>query len=191
MQSDAGTDHQREGQAFALAPVQGNRHVRRGGLHAGGLVGRQGDLYFKSKDIAVGHILPVIELRLAALSGKGLPDDACLAFPGQKVIQDSLYATWHASEDGKDSLKRVQSRVSSKEALSRNMKSQRSVVAYKKFGGLPLDAHPHRLGVSASCLPVLLAPVMLAPLPHRRGTPQTNGQFSFTGSFCLAGTCRG
>ena len=66
LRSDAEADHQREGQAFALAPVQGNvqgmRHVRRWGLYPGGLAGRQGDLYFKSKDIAVGHILPVIEL---------------------------------------------------------------------------------------------------------------------------------
>ena len=46
------------------------------------------------------------------------------------------------------------------------------------------------LSVSASCLPVLLAPVLLAPLPHRRGTPQTNGKSSFTIPCRLAGTCR-
>ena len=137
LRSDAEADHQREGQAFALAPVQGNRHVRRWGLHAGGLVGGQGELYFKSKDIAVGHILPVIELRLAALQEKGLPDDAYLAFPEQKMVQDSLYARWYASEDGKDCLKRVESRGSANEFISRNMKSHWGVEVYKKFGGMP------------------------------------------------------
>ena len=63
LRSDAEADHRAEGQALALEAVQGNRHFRRWGLHPGGMVCRQGGLYYKSKDVAVGHILLVMELQ--------------------------------------------------------------------------------------------------------------------------------
>ena len=117
-------DHRAEGQAFALDPVQGNRHVRRWGLHPGGMVGRLGDLYYKSKAVAVGHILPVIMARLSLLRAKGLPDTAYLPFPEQNAIQKSFYESRRQSGDGVKSRKRCELRSSRREDLERNMKSQ-------------------------------------------------------------------
>ena len=122
-QNEIEENHREEGQDFALDAVQGNRHVRRWGLHPGGMVGRQGDLYYKSREIAMGHISPVIKLRLEQLAERNLPVDAYLPFPAQKAIQKNLYASWCDTEDGLESRKRVLQLSKNKEAVERNMKS--------------------------------------------------------------------
>ena len=46
--------HNRYVQYQTRHPAQGNvKHLRRHGLVIGGMVGRQGDLYYKSKQIAI------------------------------------------------------------------------------------------------------------------------------------------
>ena len=71
-------------------------------------------MYYKSKDIAIHHVLPLIQLRLQHLAERGLPPDGYLPFCDQKAIQVQLYRDWVDSEDGKVSATRIRPRTTNK-----------------------------------------------------------------------------
>jgi hypothetical protein len=137
IKDDLKQDFERDGIDIALAPSQGNKFVRRFGLTPGGVVGRNGDLYFKSKQIAVDILAPVIIVRLHKLQELDLDDDAYLPFAQQKEVQKTLYEAWKRTQDGDDSASRVRTFARNNQDFSRNMLSQWGVVAFKMYGGLP------------------------------------------------------